>query len=192
MPALQPPIIGVISYVYELPTLKERNAILRTAIGGWQATGIVRATSGAPFTVLAGADRSQTGLSTDRAFFQFSLNPYSSAGCVAQPCRGYLNQAAFSLPPIGSAGNLGKDSLFGPHLTTWDFGLLKDIDLGSERYRLQFHAELFNVLNKDQLQQSRVDCQQYRVRNHQQLRRSAHRSACAEALLLTNRKGLML
>jgi hypothetical protein len=140
--------IAVVSYVYDLPTLKQRNALLRTAIGGWQTTGIVRATSGAPITVLAGSDRSQTGLSTDRAFRQPSVNPYSSAGCVTQPCRGYLNQAAFSLPAIGSAGNVGKGSLFGPHLTTWDVGLLKNIELGSERFRLQFHAEFFNVLNK--------------------------------------------
>jgi hypothetical protein len=140
--------IGVVSYVYDFPTFSQHGALLRSVVGGWQTTGIIRATSGAPFTVLAGSDRSQTGLSTDRAFRQVGLAPYGSSGCVTSPCHPYLNQAAFALPAIGSAGNVGKNSLFGPHLTTWDVGVLKNMALGGERYRLQFHVEFFNVLNK--------------------------------------------
>jgi hypothetical protein len=64
---------------------------------------------------------------------------------------GYLNPAVFSLPAIGSAGNVGKGSLVGPALFNWNVGLLKNLPLGTERVRLQFHAEYFNVLNKTNL-----------------------------------------
>ncbi len=140
--------IGVVSYVYDLPSLARHGVLVRETLGGWQLTGIFRATSGAPITVQAGSDRSQTGLSTDRAVFVPGVNPYSSAGCTTLPCEGFLNRSAFAIPVIGSAGNVGKGSLYGPHSTTWDSGLLKNFDLGSERYLLQFHAEFFNVLNK--------------------------------------------
>jgi hypothetical protein len=66
-------------------------------------------------------------------------------------CVGYLNPAVFSLPAIGSAGNVGKGSLVGPALFNWNVGLLKNLPLGTERVRLQFHAEYFNVLNKTNL-----------------------------------------
>lgn len=70
-----------------------------------------------------------------------------SSGCVSSNCVPYLNQTAFVLPAIGSSGNVGKDSLTGPNVYNWDVGMLKNIALGSDRYRIQFHAELFNVLN---------------------------------------------
>jgi hypothetical protein len=143
--------IGVLSYVYDFPTLTGHSFLLHAVAGGWQVTGIVRAISGIPFTVLAGSDRSQTGLNTDRAQVQPGVNRYASTGCVTLPCVGYLNKAAYAVPAIGSSGNLGKDSLFGPSAVNWDVGLLKNIPLGSERYQLQFHAEFFNVINKTNL-----------------------------------------
>jgi hypothetical protein len=143
--------IGVLSYVYQLPGFSKQSALVRYTIGGWATTGIMRGQSGPAITVIAGADRSQTGLSGDRAVITPGVHPYSSLGCTATPCVGYLNDAAFSLPAIGSAGNFGKGSLTGPSLFDWDVGLLKDLPLGTERVRLQFHAEFFNVLNKTNL-----------------------------------------
>ncbi|HTF67289.1 MAG TPA: carboxypeptidase regulatory-like domain-containing protein [Edaphobacter sp.] len=143
--------IAVLSYVYDFPTLSDRGALLHTMAGGWETTGIVRYLSGAPFTVLAGSDRSQTGLNTDRAFVPQGSKLYSSGGCLTAPCVGFLNQSAYTIPVLGTYGNLGKDSLFGPSAVNWDVGLLKNIPLGSERFRLQFHAEFFNVVNKTNL-----------------------------------------
>ncbi|ADW71107.1 carboxypeptidase-like regulatory domain-containing protein [Granulicella tundricola] len=144
--------IGVLSYVYDLPGASLHNALLKEAIGGWQTTGILRLQSGTPFTVIAGSDRSQTGLNSDRATVVPGVPQYSKTGCtIASACVGYLNQAAFAIPALGSAGNLGKNSLFGPGAINWDVGLLKNIPLGSDRFRLQFHAEFFNVINKTNL-----------------------------------------
>ncbi len=143
--------IAVLSYVYDFPALTGRSFLLHEFVGGWQTTGILRYVAGIPFTVLAGSDRSQTGLNTDRAQVQPGVSRYASTGCVTFPCIGYLNQSAYAVPVIGTSGNLGKDSLVGPSAVNWDVGLLKNIPLGSDRYRLQFHAEFFNVINKTNL-----------------------------------------
>ncbi len=138
----------VVSYVWDLPKLENRAAFLRYTIGGWQWSGIVTAQSGASFTVLAGTDRSQTGLGSDRASFN-GLSPYGGNACgTSAPCVNFLNPAAFTTAPIGGFGNVGKGSLRGPNLVTWDTGLFKDIPIGGERVHAQFRAEFFNVLNR--------------------------------------------
>jgi len=144
--------IGVVSYVYDLPGASLQNLVARTVIGGWQTTGILRVQSGTPFTVFAGSDRAQTGLNTDRAVLQPGASPYSNAGCTSTTaCVGFLNQSAFSTPALGTYGNQGKDSLFGPSAINWDVGLLKNIPLFSDKYSLRFQAEFFNVINRTNL-----------------------------------------
>ena len=66
---------------------------------------------------------------------------------VGNPNR-WLDPAAFLAPPNGSGfyGNLGRDTLPGPGLATWDLSFLKETVL-CEALRLQFRAEMFNVLN---------------------------------------------
>jgi hypothetical protein len=61
----------------------------------------------------------------------------------------WFNPAAFLAPPNASGfyGNLGRDTLIGPGLATWDVSFLKGTPL-RERLNLQFRAELFNVLNR--------------------------------------------
>ena len=61
----------------------------------------------------------------------------------------WFNTNAF-LPPLANSGfygNLGRDTLIGPGLGTWDFSTLKDTTI-HERLRLQFRAEIFNLLNR--------------------------------------------
>jgi hypothetical protein len=47
----------------------------------------------------------------------------------------------------GFYGNLGRDTLIGPGLATWDFSTFKQTKL-RERLNLQFRAEIFNLLNR--------------------------------------------
>lgn len=55
------------SYVWELPGLKGRNALVRGFLGGWQFSGLLQAQTGRPVTALSGADRSGTAIGLDRA-----------------------------------------------------------------------------------------------------------------------------
>jgi Carboxypeptidase regulatory-like domain len=139
----------VVSYVWDLPKFSDRNAFMRYAVGGWQWSGIITAQTGNTFTVQAGKDQSQTGLGTDRASFISGVDPYGGNVCGnSAPCVNYLNPAAFTIAPIGGFGNVGKGSLRGPGLFTWDTGLFKDFPLSRESVHLQFRAEFFNVLNR--------------------------------------------
>ena len=116
----------VVSYLWDLPKLNGQNALLRYALGGWQWTGIVSAMSGGPFTVFAGKDQSQTGLGEDRVGFT-GINPYGGNACgLSAPCVNYLNPAAFSLPAVGTFGNIGKGSLRGPNYVDVDSGVFKE------------------------------------------------------------------
>lgn len=138
----------VFSYVWDLPRLLGHNALMRYAIGGWQLSGILTAQSGGPFTVLGGKDQSLTGLGSDRAVFTGS-DPYGGNACgTSAPCVNYLNPSAFTIAPLGGFGNVGKDSLRGPNMITWDTGLFKEFPIAGERARFQFRAEFFNVLNR--------------------------------------------
>ncbi|GAC1654557.1 MAG: hypothetical protein NVS9B15_15270 [Acidobacteriaceae bacterium] len=147
--------IATVSYVWDLPNLVHRSYFVRETLGGWQLTGIIRRQSGQGFTATAGADRSQTGLGTDRAL-RTGANAYGGNACAttSTACVSYLNPAAFvtnytaTSYPLGTFGNTGKNAFNGPGLITWDAGALKNFALSpGERVRLQFHAEFFNVLN---------------------------------------------
>ncbi|MCU1261858.1 MAG: TonB-dependent receptor plug, partial [Bryobacterales bacterium] len=145
----------VLSYVYSTPALANANPYMRGVLGSWELTGIFTAQSGGPLTILAGQDTAQTGINTERA--QLVSNQVRGTGaCTTAPCRDYLNISAFAVPPAGAFGTVGKGFMRGPGLQNLDFGLLKNIGLHSERYRLQFHAEFFNVLNRVNLNNPNV------------------------------------
>jgi hypothetical protein len=64
----------------------------------------------------------------------------------------WFNPNAFLAPANTAAngefyGNVGRNSLIGPGLATWDFSVLKDTRI-RERLSLQFRAEIFNLLNR--------------------------------------------
>jgi len=58
----------------------------------------------------------------------------------------WFNPAAFALPSSGTFGNLGRGRLRGPGLADWNFSVGKNISF-TERVRLQFRAEAFNITN---------------------------------------------
>jgi hypothetical protein len=60
--------------------------------------------------------------------------------------RVFLNPAAFSVPAPGQFGNLGRWALHGPGLAQLDLTLHKDIAM-TEKIRVEFRAEVYNVLN---------------------------------------------
>ena len=58
----------------------------------------------------------------------------------------YLNVNAFALPPLGSFGNLGWNSIVSP--TSWglDLALSRQFPI-TERQRIEFRADAFNITN---------------------------------------------
>ena len=66
---------------------------------------------------------------------------------VPKPSAARLVATAVALPPLGQFGNLSRGLVRQPSLTNVDFSLNKNWTM-SERYRLQFRAEFFNLLNR--------------------------------------------
>ena len=57
----------------------------------------------------------------------------------------------FSTPCLGCVGNLGRNTFVGPGYLNLDTSLFKNFRL-SDRFRLQFRAEAFNILNHTNFQ----------------------------------------
>jgi Carboxypeptidase regulatory-like domain len=134
------------SYVWVMPSLKGRNALVRGFLGEWQFSGLVQAHSGRPITILSGVDRSGTAINQDRGVL--IGNPYGAGACVGatKACKDWLNFAGFTQNAAGTFGTISKGSLRYPGLYLWDMGLSKTFSL-TERFKLQLRGEFFNIFN---------------------------------------------
>ncbi len=144
--------LGSISAVYALPFgMGKRYAngltgFANGAVSGWSVTSIVTVQSGFPFTPQLSYNPSNNG-DTRNPVRPF-VNPGFAGSVITGNPAQWFNPAAFLQPPANSGfyGNLGRDTLIGPGVATWDFSALKDTSI-HERLTLQFRAEIFNLLN---------------------------------------------
>ncbi len=140
------------SFAYLLPFGKgkrwggDASGLVDRLIGGWQWNGIVTAQSGFPLTPQIGANTSGTG-DTDNPDVP-NWNPaFSGPVIVGRPEKWFDPKAFGPLPPTnGTFGNVSRGSIIGPGLTTFDTSLFKTVSI-TERWRLQFRAEAFNIFN---------------------------------------------
>ncbi|MGO9261903.1 MAG: carboxypeptidase regulatory-like domain-containing protein [Bryobacteraceae bacterium] len=145
--------IGVINASYALPFGPRKhfrtadNGAGKAFAAGWTVNSVVTMQGGFPFTPQLSYNPSNNGDSRNpvRPF----VNPTFSGPVTLGNPNQWFNPAAFLAPPNSSGfyGNLGRDTLIGPGLATWDVSFLKDTPI-RERLNLQFRAELFNVLNR--------------------------------------------
>jgi hypothetical protein len=149
--------------VYEFPAPKI-SALADTILRGWSVESVVQARSAATVDVFnsaffPGVNGFITNVHPDVVSGQaFYLHGGQFPGGKA------LNPAAFMNPPTTPAGcnpgppsfdfpcdptrqgNLGRNALRGFGATQWDFAVHRDFPI-HELLKLQFRAELFNVLN---------------------------------------------
>ena len=145
--------IGVINAVYDLPFGKGQlsaNSLegWRNALAsGWSVNSIVTIQSGFPFTPQLSYNPSNNG-DTRNPVRPFANPAFSGPVILGKPSQ-WFDPNAFLAPPAGSGfyGNLGRNTLIGPGLATWDFSTFKTETL-HERLALQFRAEIFNLLNR--------------------------------------------
>jgi hypothetical protein len=145
--------IAVINGVYKLPFGRGQamggnlQGWSNNLAGGWSVNSIVTVQSGFPFTPQLSYNPSNNG-DTRNPVRPF-INPNFTGPVILGKPGQWFNPAAFLAPPANSGfyGNLGRDTLIGPGLATWDFSAVKETTL-HERVSLQFRAEIFNLLNR--------------------------------------------
>ncbi len=145
--------MGVLSAVYELPF--GRGKALANSIegwgsalaSGWSVNSIVTLQSGFPFTPQLSYNPSNNG-DTRNPVRPFANPDFTGPVILGKPDQ-WFDPTAFLQPPANSGfyGNLGRDTLIGPGLATWDFSAIKNTPI-HERLSLQFRAEIFNLLNR--------------------------------------------
>jgi hypothetical protein len=142
----------VFSYSYNLPFDKLGGP--KRLTGGWQLSGITRFATGLPVTLYETDDRSLLGtansgplpIGMDTPLFIGTSIHIENPRRTGQYFQSDTSQ--FKVEPIGTLGS-PRRFFHGPGLNNWDMALLKDTQL-SERIKLQFRAEFFNVFNHTQ------------------------------------------
>jgi hypothetical protein len=139
----------VTSGLWDIPVGKGRRVDLQSGwldaiAGGWQLGSIITVQSGFPINpTVGGSDRSGAGGLFDRPNAT-GISPYLSNPTPSK----WFNIAAFTPNTPGTFGNVGRNSIIGPGMFTWDFSTHKDFMMPyAESHRLEFRFEAFNVLN---------------------------------------------
>jgi hypothetical protein len=143
-----------LSTLYELPFGHGKRfgtflgSFLNSIIGGWQWNNIVTIGTGTPFDVFL------NGNPSNRPDFVGSAQNSSS-----EPITGglrWISSAAFTAPPTNASGvftrpgTLPRNLFHGPGSQTWDTSLFKTFEI-TDRAKLQFRTEGYNILNTPQL-----------------------------------------
>jgi len=139
----------VISYIYELPVGRGRRFALRRGVaevvlGGWQVAGISTFKSGFPVSIFAATNNSQAFNGIQRP--NVTGDPRIENPTVDR----WFHTGAFAQPAPFTFGNaprtMGYQRTMG--VNNFDFTLQKYWRLWSEKSRLQFRGEFFNLFNR--------------------------------------------
>ena len=128
---------------YEIPALAKSRAAAMFA-NDWSLDLIGVARSGFPFNARIFVVSPVLGFAYVRPDLVAGQSKW-----ISNPAAGggqSLNPAGFVKPPAGQQGTEGRNDLPGFGLTQFDFSVAKKLIL-SERLRLQFRADAFNILN---------------------------------------------
>jgi hypothetical protein len=133
---------------YALPHAPIKGAV-RELTNGWNLSFITSWQSGFPFTVFSEDDNSFSAIGADRASItvpNIRDTQLSTKRSHAELVNEWFNIADFIPNPVGTYGNIGKNSLRGPKLFNTDMALLKTGKMG-ERVGYEFRAEFYNIFN---------------------------------------------
>ncbi|OFW04497.1 MAG: hypothetical protein A3G20_04625 [Acidobacteria bacterium RIFCSPLOWO2_12_FULL_59_11] len=130
---------------------------LSRLFGGWRVGGIFNVRTGTPFSAQASVRYKDyiVGATRSNLLPGANHNPTEggSLGCgrvrPGQELGGpdlYFDPCVFSVPPPGTLGNVGRNTLLAPSILSVDVSLQREFLLDSKR-RLQFRADLFNLPN---------------------------------------------
>ena len=140
--------VFVASYVYEIPTFHNGFAsagIGKALLGGWEIAGITTAQTGLPLNrvVQAAVTVPARGTRPDIVSDPLENIPANPTGGIPYA----FNPLAFRTTLSGQIGNSPRAPFRFPSQFFTDVNLTKNFNF-TERYKLQFRAEFYNIFNK--------------------------------------------
>jgi hypothetical protein len=129
--------------------VKVRNIVLRTALNGWQFSGITSFISGAPLSVGFTTTTSIDITGSPDLAPRINVNGDPNLSKDQQTFSRVFNTSVFSLPAVGTIGNAGRWAIRGPGVNNSDISLSKTVPI-RERLQLQLRLEAYNAFNHTQ------------------------------------------
>jgi hypothetical protein len=127
----------------------------KAVLGGWQINGLWTWESGIPLLFSASA----TSLNaTGNSQWPEQVAPVQILGhacgssCPAGTGSDWFTPASFANAPAGTIGNVGRNILYGPNLMSINGSIFRRFNI-TERWKLEFRVEAYNVSNTKQLDQ---------------------------------------
>lgn len=136
------------NFIYGIPLFRSsQNRALKTALGGWQISGIATIESGLPLNITLNGNQGGNGIG--------GSNRPDLVGKISYPhsINEWFDTSSFALPTLGAWGNLPHNALRGPGRDNWDLSLFKNFVFSESRgsgFELRF--ETFNSFNHTQFQ----------------------------------------
>jgi len=146
------------NFVWELPWLREQQGFLGKVLGGWQISSFFTLQSGAPFTVLNGADPTgalsgiaalvgdaiRPNLNTDLELSKMTIEELRAAG-GSSLFRTLCGMPSATCPGGERVGNVGRNTLRADGIGNLDFGFTKNTRFNDQN--IQLRIEMFNATN---------------------------------------------
>lgn len=149
------------NFIYQIPDAKDSS--LKLLRNGWGVTGIVTVQSGQPFQFNYNFEDDFDGSGSYYGvpdivgpvhYNQNDPNNYINLDAFAVPCTpivvngapAFNGTAASCQPGTRHYGDLGRNSLIGPHFRQFDFTLFKNTHL-TEKLNMELRFEAYNLFN---------------------------------------------
>ncbi|MGH9581649.1 MAG: carboxypeptidase regulatory-like domain-containing protein, partial [Bryobacteraceae bacterium] len=123
------------------------NKAVQTLLGNWQLNGILSLRTGVPYTLRANGCQDVGGGGCSPNIISGSTYDKSPSG--GRTPSEYFDTSIYGPPGPLSLGNTGLQSMTGPPTRNLDFSVFKDFDF-TERWKLEFRGEAFNLTNTPQ------------------------------------------
>jgi outer membrane receptor protein involved in Fe transport len=146
----------IIYGLYELPFGKNKpflsnySSVMNYIVGGWQLSPVLSYSSGLPFTLsYSSCSTSVPGSAPclpngNPGSFQHHTSGFPGNGLVW--FKGQKLGTTFTAPGLDQIGNVGRNSVFGPHYFKTDLAVQKNFPI-REVASIQFRMDAFNAFN---------------------------------------------
>ncbi|MBC7926002.1 MAG: TonB-dependent receptor [Bryobacteraceae bacterium] len=139
----------VVNHTWELPFGPGKallsNGVLSQIAGSWQLNGILQLASGTPVNIVADAGPCACPGNGNFADVRGTSSTLGGVGAGQL----WFDTSAFAAPAPNTFGNGGRNTVRGPSLRNYDFSVFRNFPI-TERARLQFRAEFYNLTNTPQ------------------------------------------